>query len=85
MADLVLKDIDPVLNERLMRLGLTQRWSSRDTVVRVLEQGLDYFDAPRRAAEAPAGVVAAPRPPASEKDMLAEALAALQNVPGGSF
>ncbi len=87
MANLVLKDIDPVLNERLLRLGLTQRWNSRDTIMRVLEQGLEYFDAQRRAAEAPAapsvttgGSVVAPAP-ASEKDMLAEAIAALENVP----
>lgn len=40
MADLVLKNIDPVLSERIMRLSVKRRWDDRETVIRLLEQGL---------------------------------------------
>ena len=40
MADLILKNIDPVLSERILRLSVARRWDARETVVRLLEQGL---------------------------------------------
>ncbi|GAB2499052.1 hypothetical protein GCM10027084_10370 [Pseudoxanthomonas sangjuensis] len=40
MADLILKNIDPVLNERILRLSVARRWDARETVIRLLEQGL---------------------------------------------
>lgn len=91
MADLILKDIDPVLNERLLRLGLARRWNSRDTVVRVLEAGLDAFEHEMRAELVSAAATAQPAPTASapaankEHDLFAEALNALQDVPPGAF
>ena len=40
MTDLVLRDIDPLLAERLKRLGEARGWAVHDTLLRVLEQGL---------------------------------------------
>ncbi len=40
MTDIVLRDIDPLLAERIKRLGDARGWPVHDTLLRVLEQGL---------------------------------------------
>lgn len=40
MTDIVLRDIAPLLAERIKRLGDDRGWPVHDTLLRVLEQGL---------------------------------------------
>ncbi|MFT3763897.1 MAG: hypothetical protein QM761_15050 [Pseudoxanthomonas sp.] len=70
MADLVLKNIDPVLNERILRIGAARGWDVRETTVRLLEQGLFHAEQELRSGFSP-----------READALADAIAALKQVP----
>jgi hypothetical protein len=40
VTDIVLRDIDPLLAERIKRLGDARGWPVHDTLLQVLEQGL---------------------------------------------
>lgn len=40
MADLLVKNIDPVLHDRLLRVAAARGWDLRETAVRMLEHGL---------------------------------------------
>jgi len=40
MADLVLRDLDPLLNERIRRVAVARGWTREHTCVVLLEQGL---------------------------------------------
>jgi hypothetical protein len=40
VTDIVLRDIDPLLAERIKGLGEARGWTVHDTLLRVLEQGL---------------------------------------------
>ena len=40
MADLLIKNIDPVLHERLLRVAAARGWDLRETAIRMLEHGL---------------------------------------------
>lgn len=40
MTDIVLKDIDPVLAERIKRVSHARGWPIHDTLFNLLEQGL---------------------------------------------
>lgn len=72
MPDLVLRDIDPILAERIQRIGLARGWSPHETVMRLLEQGLFACEQEVRGGfESP------------EVDALSDAIAALKLLPAG--
>ncbi len=72
MHDLVLRDIDPILAERIQRIGIARGWSQQETVLRLLEQGLFACEQEVRGGfESP------------EVDALADAIAALKLLPAG--
>ncbi len=70
MPDLLIPDVDPLLIERVRRIGLRRGWTQRQTLIALLESGLfhgervgdSHFANPEQAA-------------------LAEAIAALQSLP----
>jgi hypothetical protein len=70
VTDLVLRDIDPLLAERLRRLGEARGWTVHDTLLQVLEQGL-------HACEDNGAV----RFEAHEAGALEAAIAAMEQVP----
>lgn len=73
MTDLVLRDIDPMLVDRIRRISVARGWTQHQTVVNLLEQGLFASE-----HEVHGGF----RNP--EVDALAEAIAALKALPAGS-
>ncbi len=73
MTDLVLRDIDPMLVDRIRRISVARGWTQYQTVVNLLEQGLFASE-----QEVHGGL----RHP--EVDALAEAIAALKALPAGS-
>lgn len=70
MTDIVLRDIDPVLAERIRRIGEARGWSAPDTLLRLLEHGLN-------ACEDEGAV----RFDGKEAGVLEAAIAALEQVP----
>lgn len=70
MTDIVLRDIDPVLAERIRRIGEARGWSAPDTLLRLLEHGLD-------ACEGDGAV----RFDGKEASVLEAAIAAMEQVP----
>ena len=44
MTDIVLKDIDPVLTERIRNASQTRGWGVPETLQWLLEKGLDVFE-----------------------------------------
>jgi len=75
MTDLVLRDIDPMLVDRIRRISVARGWTQYQTVVNLIEQGL--FACEHEVN----GGFAHP-----EVDALADAIAALKLLPsGGSF
>ena len=40
MTDLLLRDIDPILAERIRRVSVARGWDQHETILRLLEQGL---------------------------------------------
>lgn len=69
MTDLVLRDIDPLLADRIRHLADTRGWSMQDTLQTLLEQGL-------YACESGLSVRFDDR----EADALKQAIAALEGV-----
>ncbi|MFT4256527.1 MAG: hypothetical protein QM599_06170 [Pseudoxanthomonas sp.] len=70
MADLIVKDIDLVLEDRIRRIGLAHGWSSRETAVRLLEQGLFHAEQDLRTGFS-----------TNEEHALSDAITALRQVP----
>ena len=70
MADLVLRDLDPLLDERIRRVAVARGWTREYTCVVLLEQGLFSSELEvRHGFKNP------------EVDALADAIAALQALP----
>ncbi len=72
MQDIVLKDIDEVLAERIRRAGNARGWSRQETLLHLLELGLFASESETRIGFDD-----------SEVNVLSDAIAALRNVPGG--
>lgn len=72
MTDLVLRDIDPILAERIRRVGVARGWTQHETILRLLEQGLFASEHEVRGGFE-----------STEVDALAAAIAALKEVPAG--
>jgi len=70
MTEIVLRDIDPVLADRIRRIADARRWDLPRTLQYLLEQGL-------YAVEADMNV----RFTETDSDVLREAIAALEGVP----
>jgi len=70
MADLLLRDLDPLLDERIRRVAVARGWTREYTCVVLLEQGLFSSELEvRHGFQNP------------EVDALADAIAALQALP----
>lgn len=70
MVDLLLRDLDPLLNERIRRVAVARGWTREYTCVVLLEQGLFTSELEVRSGfHSP------------EVDALADAIAALQALP----
>ena len=72
MADLVLRDIDPILADRIRRVSVARGWTQQETLTRLLEQGLFASEHEVRGGFED-----------REVDALADAIAALKEVPAG--
>ncbi len=72
MTELVLRDIDPILSERIRRVAEARGWSAHEAIVRLLEQGLFASE-----QEVSGGFENA------EVGALSEAIAALKLLPAG--
>jgi hypothetical protein len=70
MTDIVLRDIDPLLYERIRRIGDARGWGTADTLLHVLTHGLEGFE----GGSAPVFADA-------ESHALEAAIAALEHVP----
>lgn len=74
MTDIVLRDIDEVLLERIQRVADKRGWSLSRTLLHLLEQGLYSVEGDGRLSF-----------DNSEADVLQEAISALEGVPDGVF
>ncbi len=73
MADVILRDIDPLLLERIRRLAVARGWTHEQTCLALLAQGLFAGEQEVRGGfENP------------EVDVLSEAIHALQALPAGA-
>ncbi|MEP6908025.1 MAG: hypothetical protein ABI858_08615 [Pseudoxanthomonas sp.] len=72
MTDIVMKDIDPVLADRIRRVAEARDWTLHDTLFHLLEQGLLATE-----AEVVSGFSD------READVLSAAITALKDVPPG--
>ena len=72
MTDLMLRDIDPILVDRIKRVSAARGWDQHETILRLLEQGLFVSEHEVRGGFE-----------AREVDALADAIAALKEVPAG--
>ncbi|UWX03949.1 hypothetical protein H1235_16705 [Pseudoxanthomonas sp. NC8] len=72
MTDLVLRDIDPILTERIRRVSVARGWTQHETILRLLEQGLFASE-----HEVRGGLEN------TEVDALSDAIAALKQLPAG--
>jgi len=72
MADLLLRDMDAMMLERIARLSVARGWTQAQTCVALLEQGLFSTE-----LEVRSGFVD------PEVEALSEAIAALQALPAG--
>lgn len=71
MTDIVLKDIDPVLHERIQRIAQARGWSLPEALFHLLEHGLFACESTGGASDLDH----------RESNALEEAIAALQGVP----
>ena len=69
MIDIVLKDIDPALRERIERVARAEGWSLPQALAKLLEAGLRSSEHKRSSFDD------------REQGVLAAAVAALQDVP----
>jgi len=72
MTDLLLRDIDPILAERIRRVAVARGWSQHETILRLLEHGLFASELEVRSGFEE-----------REVEALAEAVAALKALPAG--
>lgn len=72
MTDIVLKDIDPLLADRIRRIASARGWNVHDTLFNLIEQGLFHCEAEVRSGF-----------DTSEVDALTAAINALKDVPAG--
>ena len=72
MTDIVLKDIDPLLADRIRRVAEARGWSIHETIFHLLEHGLF-------SAESDISSGFSDR----EVDVLSDAITALKDVPAG--
>ncbi len=72
MTDIVLKDIDPLLAERIRRIAAARGWSMHDTLFNLIEQGLFHCEVEVRSGFDD-----------GEVDALTAAINALKEVPAG--
>ena len=70
MTDIVLRDIDALLADRIRRLGELRGWTVHETLLRVLEHGLHGYEGD--------GAV---RLEAGESGALEAAIAAMEQIP----
>lgn len=73
MTDLVLRNIDPMLVDRIRRISVARGWTQHQTVVSLIEQGLFTSE-----HEVNGGFVN------PEVDALSDAIAALKLLPAGA-
>lgn len=74
MTDIVLRDIDDVLLERIRRAADRRGWSQQQALLHLIEQGLYAVEGDGRMNF-----------DSSEADVLQAAIAALEGVPDGVF
>ena len=74
MTDIVLKDIDAILADRIRRVAEQRGWSMPKTLLHLLEQGLHSYEGD--------GAV---RFDNSEADVLQAAIAALEQIPDATY
>ncbi|RYZ74219.1 MAG: hypothetical protein EOP92_36460 [Lysobacteraceae bacterium] len=72
MTDIVMRDIDPVLADRIRRVAEARGWNMHDTLFHLIEQGLFTTEAEVRSGFND-----------SEVDVLSAAISALKEVPPG--
>ncbi|AWH55371.1 hypothetical protein C1924_01740 [Stenotrophomonas sp. ESTM1D_MKCIP4_1] len=72
MADVVLRDVDPLLYERIRRVAVARGWTHEQTCSVLLEQGLMSSELEVRSGFGD-----------PEVDALSAAIAALQAMPAG--
>lgn len=72
MTDIVLKDVDPILAERIRRVSRARGWTVHDTIFNLLEQGLFVCESEVRGGLSD-----------REVNALADAISALKDVPPG--
>lgn len=72
MADVVLRDVDPLLYERIRRVAVARGWTHEQTCSVLLEQGLMSSEFEVRSGFGD-----------PEVDALSAAIAALQAMPAG--
>ena len=70
MTDIVLRDIDSVLADRIKRVGEARGWTVHQTILHLLEQGLHVIEGDGKL-----------RFENREADVLQAAIAALEQVP----
>lgn len=70
MTDLLIRDLDPILTDRIRRVSQARGWTTQETITRLLEHGLFSVEAEVR------GGFSDP-----EVDALSDAIAALRAVP----
>lgn len=72
MTDIVLKDIDPLLADRIRRVAEARGWSIHETIFNLLEHGLFASESDIRSGFNE-----------REVDVLSDAITALKDVPAG--
>ena len=72
MTDIVMKDIDPVLADRIRRVAEARGWTMHDTLFYLLEQGLFVTEVEVRSGFND-----------REVDVLSAAITAMKDVPSG--
>ena len=70
MTDIILRDVDAVLADRIHRIGEAHGWSAADTLLHLLEYGLHACEGDGKA-----------RLDSSERDILGSAIQAMEEVP----
>lgn len=72
MTDIILKDIDPVLADRIRRAAAARHWDTHETLMHLLELGLFASESEVRTGFNNL-----------EVDVLSDAISALREVPAG--
>ncbi|MDQ1121424.1 MULTISPECIES: hypothetical protein [Pseudoxanthomonas] len=72
MTDLLIRDLDPILTDRIRRVAQARGWSTEETISRLIEHGLFAVEAEVRNGFSDPEVA-----------VLSEAIAALRAVPHG--